>query len=231
MGSRTSANFTRENIIQNNLFLTSNMAEEKSEDLWFLDSDCSNHMTGNLAMFSMLDESVKSKVTLGTDRKVSVMGKGNVNVLTRKGAKKSIVDVYYVSGMKCNLLSIGQLVQKGYNVFFEDDVCTIMDKPPSKQCIAEVKMTRNKMFPLRMRADLNNEEKIAVVEKEAIQSEPKDENWLWHLRFGHLNFGGLNLLNRKGMVRGLPLIENRAAFVKVVSWGNNTEKVFLPGKA
>ena len=109
--------------------------------------------------------------------------------------------------MKCNLLSIRQLVQKGYNVFFEDDVCTIMDKPPSKQCIAEVKMTRNRMFPLRMRADLKNEEKIAAVAKEAIQSEPKDENWLWHLRFGHLNFGGLNLLNRKGMVSGLPLRE------------------------
>ena len=99
---------------------------------------------------------MKSQVTLGTDSKVSVMGKGNVNVLTRKGAKKSIADVYYVPGMKCNLLSTEQLVQKGYNVLFEDDVCTIMDKPPSKQCIAEVKMTRNRMFPLRMRADLKN---------------------------------------------------------------------------
>ena len=51
------------------------MAEEKSEDLWFLDFGCSNHMTGNIAMFSMLDESVQSQVTLGTDSKVSVMGK------------------------------------------------------------------------------------------------------------------------------------------------------------
>jgi len=45
MSNRTSANFTRENIGQNNLFLACNMAEEKSEDIWFLDSDCSNHMT------------------------------------------------------------------------------------------------------------------------------------------------------------------------------------------
>ena len=70
------------------------MAEEKSEDLWFLDSECSNHMTGNIAMFSMLDENVKSQVTLGTDNKVSVTGKGIVNVLTKKGEKKSISDVY-----------------------------------------------------------------------------------------------------------------------------------------
>ena len=125
------------------------------------------------------------------------MGKGEVNVLTKRGEKKTIADVYYVPGMKCNLLSIGQLVQKGYNVFFENDVSTIMDRKPSKQYITEVKMTRNMMFPLRMKGDLKNKEVIVAVTQEAFQSEPKDKNWLWHLRFEHLNFGGLNLLSRK----------------------------------
>eukprot|EP00253_Pinus_taeda_P029582 PITA_29582 len=171
------------------------------------DSRCSNHMRGNIALFSSLDQNVKSQVTLGTDSKIFVMGKGEVKIFTKKGEKKTIVDVYYVPGMRCNLLSIGQLVQKGYNVFFENDVCTIMDRALSKRCIAEVKMIRNRMFPLRIRADLKNKEVIAVVTQEAFQCQPKDENWLWHLRFRHLNFGGLNLLSRKGMVRGLPLIE------------------------
>eukprot|EP00253_Pinus_taeda_P031977 PITA_31977 len=132
MSNRTSANFTRENISQDNLLFACNMAETKSEDVWFLDSDCSNHMTGNIALFSTLDQSVKSQVTLGTDSKVFVMGKGEVKVSTRKGEKKTIADVYYVPGMKCNLLSIGKLVQNGYNVFFENDVCTIMDRAPNK---------------------------------------------------------------------------------------------------
>ena len=83
------------------------MAKEKNEDIWFLDSGCSNHMTGNISMFSMLDENVKSEVTLGTDSKVSVMGKDRVSVLTKKGEGRSILDFYYVLGMKCNLLSIG----------------------------------------------------------------------------------------------------------------------------
>ena len=60
------------------------MAKEKNEYIWFLDSGCSNHMTGNISMFSMLDENVKSQVTLGTDSKVFVMGKDIVNVLTKK---------------------------------------------------------------------------------------------------------------------------------------------------
>eukprot|EP00253_Pinus_taeda_P003326 PITA_03326 len=230
MNNRTSANFTRENISQDNLFLPCNMAEAKSEDIWFLDFGCSHHMIGNIALFSKLDQSGKSQVTLWTDSKVSVMGKGEVNVLTRKGEKKTVADVYYVPGMKCNLLSIGQLVQKGYNVFFVNDVCTIMDKTSNKQCIAEVKMTRNRMFPLRMKFDLKNGEEIAAVTQEAFQSEPKDENWLWHLRFGHLSFGGLNLLNRKGMVRGLPLIEKPDSLCEGCILGKQHRESFPSGK-
>ena len=94
MGNIHSADFTKENISQHKLFLACNMAKEKNEDLWFIDSGCSNHMTGNISMFSMLDENVKPQVTLGIDSKVFVMGKRRVSVLTRKGENKSISDVY-----------------------------------------------------------------------------------------------------------------------------------------
>lgn len=35
----------------------------------------------------------------------------------------------------------------------------------------------------------------------------KDGSWLWHLRFGHLNFKSLSLLNSKGMVSGMTPIK------------------------
>lgn len=104
------------------MLLTCNVAQEKQEDVWFLDSGFSNHMTGNVTMFYYLDESVKSEVTRGIDSKVSVMGKGRVNILTKKGGKKFMLYFYYVPGPKCNLLSIGQLMRKGYNVFFKNNV-------------------------------------------------------------------------------------------------------------
>eukprot|EP00253_Pinus_taeda_P022387 PITA_22387 len=230
-GQRSSANFTRENISQDNLLLACNIAETKSDDIWFLDSSCSNHMTGNIALFSKLDQSVKSQVTLGTDSKVSVMGKGEVKIFTKKGENKTMADVYYVPRMKCNLLSIGQFVQKGYNVFVENDVCTIMDRKSSKRCIAEVKMTRNRMFPLRIKVDLKDGVKIAAVTQEAFQTKPKDENWLWHLRFGHLNFGGLNVLNRKGMVIGLPLVEKPDSLCEGCILGKQHRESFPSGKS
>ena len=57
-------------------------------------------MTRNISIFSMIDENVKSQVTLGRDSKVSVMGKGRVSVFTKKGEGISILDVYCVPGMK-----------------------------------------------------------------------------------------------------------------------------------
>lgn len=43
----------------------------------------------------------------------------------------------------------------------------------------------------------------------AKESEKNNKDaWLWHLRFRHLNFGGLKTLYENNMVRGLPQIED-----------------------
>ena len=87
------------------------------------------------------------------------------------------------------------------------------------------------MFPLRIRADMKNKEVIAAVTQEAFQSVPKDENWLWHLRFGHLNFGGLNLLSKKGMVKGLPLIEKPDSLCEGCILGKQHRESLPSGKS
>ena len=58
-------------------------------------------------------------------------------------------DVYHVEGMKHIFFSVGQLIQKGYIVYIEDDHYVIKDKRPSNQLIAKVPMTSNHLFPLR----------------------------------------------------------------------------------
>ena len=149
------------------------------------------------------------------------MGKGRVNILTKKGEKKYISDVYFVPGLKHNLMSVGQLMQKGYNVFFKNDVCTILDRPPSRLMITKVKMTNNRMFPLKIILDLLKEgaqaqlfinlqedgRKEAVVTQVNFQAEVKDKKWLGHLRLGHLNFDHIIRLSKKKVVRDMPEIK------------------------
>jgi len=81
MNNRQNANFANEEDKNpNNVLLTCNIAQDKQEDFWFLDSGCNNHMTGNIEMFANLDENVKSEVTTGSDNKISVKGKGSVSI-------------------------------------------------------------------------------------------------------------------------------------------------------
>ena len=94
------------------MFLTCNVTQESSKDIWFLDSACSNHMTGNKELFSSLDTSIQSEVKLGNDCKVKVNGKGVIVVYVKDGKRRTIHDVYYVLGLMCNLLSVGQLLEK-----------------------------------------------------------------------------------------------------------------------
>ena len=105
-----------------------------------------------------------------------------------------------------------------------------MEIPPSKRVITEVHMTKNRMFPLKLRKDLKEGGVVAAVTQEVFQEAVKDENWLWHLRFEHLNFEVLNLLHRKGMVKGLPLIKKLDSLCEGRNLGKKHRESFLVGK-
>ena len=57
---------------------------------------------------------------------MNVKGKDTVGIQTKVGTKH-IRDVF-VLVLKKNLLSVGQLVEHGYKLHFEDNECTIYDK-------------------------------------------------------------------------------------------------------
>ncbi|KAJ0456159.1 putative RNA-directed DNA polymerase [Helianthus annuus] len=106
------------------MFMIFNMEETVEDDCWYLDSGCSNHMTGNKNLFVKLDESVKKEVRTGDDKRLEVLGCGEVSLKIKEQVRK-IPSVFYVKGLKHNLLSIGQLLQKGYAVHFKKDRCII----------------------------------------------------------------------------------------------------------
>ena len=92
-------------------------------------------------------------------------------------------------------------------------------------------MTNNRMFPLKLRIDLKERRNVAAVTQEVFQEEAKDEIWLWHLRFGHFNFRGPNLLHIKGMVKGLPLIKKLDNLHEGCILGKQHRESFPAGKS
>ena len=77
----------------------------RREDAWFLDSGCSNHMSGDQTMFNELDEKFRHSVKLGNNNKMDVMGKGSVKLLLN-GVNHIVAKVCYIPELRNNLLSI-----------------------------------------------------------------------------------------------------------------------------
>ena len=149
-------------------------------------------MTGNEGLFSNLDKSVKSKVRIGNGERIEVEGKGDV-VLEGPGGVKLITEVMFVPKIDQNLLSVGQLVEKGLKVVFEKSECAIGDE--NGHILFRIPM-RNKCFTFDP-VDENFEAMKSI----------QDEEELWHRRLGHFHSKGLQYLQQNEMAVGLPMLQ------------------------
>jgi hypothetical protein len=98
--------------------------EESKTEVWFLDSGCSNHMIGNKDWLYEFDENYKDSVRLGDDSRMNVVGRGNIK-LCINGKIHVITSVFYIPGLKTNLLNIGQIQQKNVTIVFKNDLCKL----------------------------------------------------------------------------------------------------------
>jgi hypothetical protein len=98
-------------------FYACQAAVEKNEDVWFVDSGCSNHMTGDESIFCELDTTATTQITMGNGAVVKSKGKGTIAVNSKKG-KMLIRDVLLVPELAQNLLSVGQLIEHGHAAHF-----------------------------------------------------------------------------------------------------------------
>ncbi|RVW39030.1 Retrovirus-related Pol polyprotein from transposon TNT 1-94 [Vitis vinifera] len=163
------------------------------EDTWFLDSGCSNHMCGKKDYFSDFDGTFRDSVKLGNNTSMSVLGKGNVRLKVNE-MTQIITRVFYVPELKNNLLSIGQLQEKGLTILFQHGKCKVFHS--QKGLIMDTKMSSNRMFMLHALSQPILSTCFNTVTEDILQ--------LWHCRYGHLSFQGLKTLQQRKMVNGLP---------------------------
>lgn len=86
--------------------------------------------------------------------------------------------------------------------------------------IVDIQMTQNRMFP----REVSNVKTFALVTKGSTEAN------LWHLRYGHLNVKGLQLLGRRNMVLGLPRID-ALEFCEGCMYGKQNKNSFLVSKS
>jgi hypothetical protein len=84
--------------------------------------------------------------------KVAIKGKCMILIKLNDESHQFIGDVYYILTIKSNILSIGQLSEKGYEIKMKYRTLTLLDI--KGDMIAKVAMTKNIMFLLNIETDL-----------------------------------------------------------------------------
>jgi len=176
----------------------------KREDVWFLDSGCSNHISGNKDWFMDMDEQFRHSVKLGNGARMMVMGKGNIKLETA-GLTQVIRDVFYIPELNNNLLSIGQFQERGLAIVMKDRACKIYH--PTRGLIMQTLMAANRIFVLQATMLTQSSKCLIAMEDDLTE--------LWHRRYGHVNNKSLKVLENKQLVKGLPQfkVTNKACTV------------------
>ncbi|GJS11136.1 integrase, catalytic region, zinc finger, CCHC-type containing protein [Tanacetum coccineum] len=158
--------------------------------LWYLDSGCSKHMMRNRSRLKNFMKKFIGTVRFGNDHYGAIMGYGDYMI-----GNSVISRVYYVEGLRDNLFSVGQFCDSDLEVAFRKHSCYVRDVDG----VELLKGNRGSNLYTISIEDMMKSSPIGLLSKAS-----KNKSWLWHRRLNHLNFGTINDLARKDLVRGLP---------------------------
>ncbi|GJR39674.1 retrovirus-related pol polyprotein from transposon TNT 1-94 [Tanacetum coccineum] len=134
-----------------------------------------------------------SFVRFGNDHFGAIMGYGDYVI-----GDSVISRVYYVEGLGHNLFSVGQFCDSDLEVAFRKHSCYVRDTDG----VELLKGSRGSNLYTISVEDMMKSSPICLLSKAS-----KHKSWLWHRRLNHLNFGTINDLARKDLVRGLPRLK------------------------
>jgi hypothetical protein len=155
-------------------------------------------MTGNRQWFEDFKEtSSGANIYLGDDRGYQIKGYGNIPVVFPDGNIRHIHNVMYVPGIKKNLISVSTITDQNLKVEFYKSYCVIKDLLDCMKPIASG-IHVGGLYKLNVKS----------APHQALTSSAMTTVDLWHQRFGHINFNDLLLLQKRGMVEGLPVLKS-----------------------
>ncbi|GJW78274.1 retrovirus-related pol polyprotein from transposon TNT 1-94 [Tanacetum coccineum] len=161
--------------------------------LSYLDSGCSKHMTGNCSRLRNFVKKFIGTVRFKNDHFAAIMGYGDYvigdNVISR---------VYYVEGLGHNLFFVGKFCDSDHEVAFRKHSCYVRNEDG----VELLKGSRGLNLYTISVEDMMKSSPICLLSKAS-----KNKSWLWHHRLNHLNFGTINDLAIKDLVRGLPRLK------------------------
>jgi hypothetical protein len=116
----------------------SDFTTKKPSNEWLIDSGCTKHMTYDRDLFIELNKTSISTARVANGEQTAVEGIGTISIKT-DACIKQISNVLYVPGINQSILSVAQLLEKGYKVIFQYKSCVIKDQNNKKVFTSEMK--------------------------------------------------------------------------------------------
>ncbi|GJU85183.1 retrovirus-related pol polyprotein from transposon TNT 1-94 [Tanacetum coccineum] len=157
--------------------------------LWYLDSGYSKHMMGDRSRLKNFMKKFIGTVRFGNDHFGAIIGYGDYVI-----GDSVISRVYYVEGLGHNLFSVRQFCDSDLEVAFRKHSCYVRDTDG----VELIKGSRGSNLYTILVKDMMKSSPICLLSKAS-----KNKSWLWHHRLHHLNFGTINDLARKDLVKDL----------------------------
>ncbi|GJU25777.1 retrovirus-related pol polyprotein from transposon TNT 1-94 [Tanacetum coccineum] len=183
--------------------------------LWYLDSGCSKHMTGDRSQLTNFVSKFLGTVKFGNDHVAKIMGYRDYQI-----GNVTISRVYYVEGLGHNLFFVGQFCDSNLEVAFRQHTCYIRNLEGVDLLTGS---RGDNLYTLSL-GDMMASSPICL-----LSNASKTKSWLWHRRLSHLNFGAINHLARHGLVRGLPKLKfEKDHLCSACALGKSTKKPHKP---
>ncbi|PWA44734.1 hypothetical protein CTI12_AA523970 [Artemisia annua] len=186
------ANVTKCDDEESDLSLATSSTKNAS-DVWLLDSACSHHITPHREWFSNFEEH-EEVVYTADETPLTTHGIGSVRLQNEDGTIVTLKGVRYSPKLKKNLISVGTLESKGFEVRAKDGVMKIISG-----VLVVMKGIRkiNNTYHYKGRTVVGT---VAAVTDGDRNSEAVK---LWHMRLGHAGEKSLNLLIKQGLLKGV----------------------------
>lgn len=188
--------------------------EPVSNETWYLDNGASNHMTGNLLAFYVIDNNVGGKVKFGDGSTVVIEGRGSIILSCKNGEQRILTDVYYIPMLKNNMLSLGQATEGGCEIRMKGEFPWMYEK--SARLLMKVQKSPNRLYKTDMK----------IGSPMCFHTQLDDEAWKWHGRLGHISFDTMKLMASKWVVKGLPTLNKPTKLCEACLAGKLTRTPF-----
>ena len=185
-------------MMQHAMTSTSENVGRNENDVWYVGSGASNHMTSHGEWFEDLQKpNASGYVQTGDNTTHQIEHVGNVSLRRGNGKELPMRNVLHVPNIAKNLVSVGQIVDQGMQVKFNKAGCFI---EKHGRLIARGKR-EGRMFTLDV--DMPRITSVMFSHGSNIISDVE----MWHKRTGHINLQMLQIMLERNVISGLPKLK------------------------